>query len=522
MLSLKRSLSLELSKGLPTWLIALILISCGFDAQALTLEKCHVAGVREQVLCGELLVAENPNQPAKQIPLNIVVLPGFSASGVGSHDANKSTPLLILAGGPGQSAVEQSGLINSIFQTVRQTRDIVLIDQRGTGKSNPLQCTNFEIDDLGLNINFAEQDMQAQAKECLVLLSDSVSDSVSGSALAHYSTNQAIDDFEAVRKALGYQQFHLYGGSYGTRAGLVYLRRYPNSIASAVLDSVAPTQVAIGAFGKSSERSFELLLANCAQNPACHAAYPQLKQDLLQLLATLSEVSTHETIADPVTGEPTSLLFARMKFLNTLRTSLYSTSLRKLLPLVIHQANKGNYKPFAGLYGALNSGSGSGMYMGLTLTILCSEDWPRMSREQVAADNDNYVVGNMSSLPWEQMCSVWPHYKVDDRFSQPVVSDVPVLLLSGQLDPVTPPAWAEMAAQTLSRSRHFVAVSGAHTIVTHTCAAKLVGDFLDSQDLAALDDSCLTKKRHIPFMINTGTTSLGATSLKAGQHVTGH
>ncbi|MFT4926531.1 MAG: pimeloyl-ACP methyl ester carboxylesterase [Phenylobacterium sp.] len=475
-------------------LAVMSVLPSSFSSQAVTLDNCHVKGIKEQVLCGAMSVPENPQKPqGKQISLNITVLPSFNA-------AQKKLPLLILAGGPGQSATEQTALINQVFAQVRQSRDIVLIDQRGTGKSNPLQCTNVEMEGLGLALDFAEQDMAAQAKECLALFKDS--------DLSTYSTNQAIDDFEAVRKALGYRQFHLYGGSYGTRAGLVYLRRYPQSVASAVLDSVAPTQVAIGAFGKSSERAFELLLADCHAIAQCKAAYPTLKADFLTLQATLNQVSTEQMIMHPVTGEQTPLLFERLKFLNTLRTALYSITLRTMVPLVVSEANKGNYRPFAGLYAALNSGLGSGMYMGLTLTILCSEDWPRMSSALLRQDNDNYVVGDMTTQTWRKMCSVWPKYPVAETFKTPVSSAVPTLLLSGRLDPVTPPAWGAMAAQTLSNSRHLVAVNGAHTVATHTCAARLIARFLDDGDLAALDDSCLTKARQLPFMINPGSTNL--------------
>lgn len=479
------------------WLLVLAWCCGSFSAYAQAaqiLDHCHVEGIREQILCGSLKVAENPQQPkGKQIDIYMTVLPSFNA-------AQKNNPMLFLAGGPGQSATEQTALINRMFAGVRQSRDIILIDQRGTGQSNPLQCTNMQSDDLALQIDFTGEDLAAQAATCLALFKDS--------QLSFYTSDQAIDDFEAVRKALGYQQFHLYGGSYGTRAGLVYLRRYPAAIASAVLDSVAPTQVAIGTFGKSSERAFELLIDDCNANPACKTAYPSIKQELTALVATLNKVSTELQIMHPVTGLETPLLFERLKFLNTLRTALYSTRMRKMLPLIISEANKGNYKPFAGLYGALNSGPGVGMYMGLTLNILCNEDWPRVTDAQLKVDDDNYVVGNMTTQTWVQMCSVWPRYKVADSFSEPVVSDVPTLLLSGRLDPVTPPAWGDMAGATLSHSRHLVAVNGSHTIATHTCAAKLVAEFLDGKDLAALDDSCLSKKRQMPFMINPSSTSL--------------
>ena len=276
-----------------------------FAASALTLDSCHVDGIKEKVMCGQLTVPENPQKPeAKQVPLNIVVLPGFS-------DGKKNPPLLILTGGPGQAATEQASLFKNLFRGIRQTRDIVMIDQRGTGQSNPLHCKNFDTEDLALAIDSATLDLGAMAKECISLLSDS--------DLTQYGTNQAIDDFEAVRQALGYQQFYLYGISYGTRAGLVYLRKYPQSIAGAILDGVAPLQIAIGPFGKSAEQAFELLLKDCRENADCNAAYPSLKNDFLELVVKLNQTKQTSNIADPITGLDGQLFADADKFLRNLR-----------------------------------------------------------------------------------------------------------------------------------------------------------------------------------------------------------
>jgi pimeloyl-ACP methyl ester carboxylesterase len=482
-----------------TWgrrLLTGIMLVGSFNASAstLALENCHLKGIKQQMLCGTLMVAENPKLPqGKQIPINVAVLPSFSS-------ATKNTPLLMLAGGPGQAATELAAGVNAMFKRVRQTRDIVLIDQRGTGKSNGLKCVDLEKKGLGLDLDLSKEDMKAQSRECLVLLK--------GSDLTQYTTDRAIDDFEAVRKALGYQQFHLYGGSYGTRSGLVYIRNYPGSIASAVLDSVAPTQLAMGTFGKNAEQSFDLLLQDCNENPQCKAAYPNLKADFVELMAKLSRGDLLSTVDDPVISTQTELRFERERFLTTLHSALYSPTLRKLLPLVIHQAGKGNYKPFVGLYAPMNSTSAPSIYMGMHMSVICSEDWPWVTDKGLKADNDNYVVGNLFAKHFGDACSVWPKAKIDDSFKLPVTSAVPTLLLSGRLDPVTPPEWAEMAAKTLSNSRHLVAVNGAHGVAGHTCAPKLIAQFLIEGDLSKLDDSCLNQKRTMNFMINANATSL--------------
>ena len=479
--------------------IGLALLGCvggqAVAAETLVLEKCHVKGISEQVMCGKLPVAENPQQPeGKHIDLNVVVLPGRSSGAT-------NDPLLILAGGPGQAATEQAAGINRTFRQVRQRRDIVLIDQRGTGKSNPLQCEDVEMDHLGLSLHSGGLDLAAEARKCL-------EQDMQGHDLSQYSTNQATDDFEAVRKALGYQKYHLYGGSYGTRSGLVYMRRHPDSIASAVLDSVAPMQMTIGLFGQSSERALELLFDDCRANEGCHKAFGDLKSKYVRLVEKLSGEPLKLSVDNPVTGEPATLVLDDDKFLGNVRTALYMTDLRRLLPLVIHEADKGNYKPFLGFYGALNSGPGTGMYMGMTLSILCSEDWSRVTPQALAADNDNYAMKDLTGNLWQQMCSVWPKHDVADDFADPVKSDIPVLLLSGHWDPVTPPAGADEAAKTLTNARHLVAVNGSHTIAFHTCANRLIGEFINEGKLDELDDSCLTKQHPVRFMLNSGTTSL--------------
>lgn len=474
-------------------LAGVLMLGMHQGAQAFELEDCHVEGIKQQILCGTLEVPEDPKKPSgKQIPLNITVLKGLNAT-------PKTVPLLYLAGGPGQAATDHTAMVNMMFKLVRQSRDIVLVDQRGTGKSNGLQCTNMEVDGLGLDLDMAGMDLKQQARECIALFGDS--------DLTQYSTNQAVDDFEAVRKALGYEQFYLYGGSYGTRAGLVYMRRHPQSIAGAVLDSVAPTQLAVGLFGKTAEVSFDMLLKDCQENEACNKAFPNLKQDFVGLLNELKQQPKSVEVSNPVSAEQTTLLFDKDKFLNVLRTSLYAVQTRSFLPMAITQAAQGNYKPFLGLYSAIGT-NGTGMYTGLTMTIVCSEDWPRISPARLAADNDNYVVGGSTGEVFAQMCSQWPRYEVEDSFAEPVKSAIPTLLLSGRVDPVTPPSYGDMAAESLSNARHLVSHNGAHTIISHTCAPKLVDQFLQTGELDKLDDSCLTRQYPTRFLISPNATGL--------------
>jgi pimeloyl-ACP methyl ester carboxylesterase len=460
------------------------------NASQTPLASCYLKNISEQVLCGELAVPENYDQPeGRQITINYAVLPAVSEN-------KKADPLLILAGGPGQAATELAAMINRMFSDVRKQRDILLIDQRGTGKSNPLGCELSHVDELVK----ADDDIQLDriAGECLAQFSEE--------DLTQYHTVNAIRDFEAVREHLGYSQVNLYGGSYGTRAGLVYMREAPNSVRAAVLDAVAPPEVVVGPFGRHGAQSFELLLEQCAESKACTATFPNLEQTYANTLASLESQPVPLTVADPLSNEATEILITAGRFTSVMRVGLYHPTTRQMLPYVIQQTGLGNYTPLVGLLGSAMSQSE--MYMGLTLSVLCSEDLPRATERLLAEDGNNSFIGSRTADAFIEMCSVWPQAPRPEAWFEPVYSDIPTLLLSGRLDPVTPPTWGALAAQSLSNSRHLIAPNGSHTIAGHTCANKLAGQFIETLDAQVLDDSCLKNQKPAPFVLNANGKGL--------------
>ncbi|WDE06459.1 alpha/beta fold hydrolase [Thalassomonas viridans] len=436
------------------------------------LKDCHLDGIKEKVKCGQLQVPENYAEPeGKSIPLNFAVLPAIDQS-------QQKTPLMFLAGGPGQAAVELAAGLRRVFREARKTRDLILVDQRGTGESQPFQCSLSEESNIYqlLPEDFSAKDVQ----ECL---------SGFDGDLSQYNSENAIRDFEALRDALGHQQVNLYGGSYGTRAALVYMRLFPESIRSVVLDSVGPVEVPIGLFGQSSARSFELLLANCRQDEACHQAFPDLKTEFHQVMAALEQEPKSVTIPHPRLGEPTTFVINKSKFIGNLIQQLYSTSSRAFVPLVIHQAAKGNYLPLAGLI-ATTDGE-EPIYLGLHMNIVCNEDFPMITPEALTADADNSFGGDISHKPMQTACPLWPRYRPGKAFYQPVTADIPTLILSGELDPVTPPSNAEFSDKTLANSHHIVVKQTGHTVAMTTCASDIVNEFMNVLTPAKLDESCL-------------------------------
>ena len=452
----------------------------------LALENCHIDGIKSKVRCGTLSVPEDYQQPqGTKIDINVVVLPAIDKN-------TEKEPLMFLAGGPGQAATELAAHLRRVFYEVRKQHDIILVDQRGTGQSSPLLCDEniFEAENIyGMS---AESFTVDQVKQCLAEMQQNMS---------QYNSENAIRDFDAVRAALGYEKINVYGGSYGTRAALVYLRLFPESLNSVILDSVGPIEVPIGPFGQSSARSFELLLENCQAQQACSSAFPNLKEEYQTVYNKLQQAPVSVTIPHPRLGTPTTLLIDNDKFINTLRLQLYSMETRTIVPLVVHQAFLGNYLPFAGLLASQDQKeSKGGMYFGLTLNIVCNEDFPLVNDFAWQQDADNSFGANTSHKIWRKACPVWPTYQPSAEFYQPVTANVPTLILSGNLDPVTPPANGDKSDATLPNSRHIVVKNAAHIVAGNDCAVGIIREFIENKDLESLDQSCLQELPDETFM----------------------
>ena len=470
-----------------TWknLLALSLLSLTATSWAndskLTLENCHLGEIRSQVQCGKLEVPENYQQPdGDKIAVNFAVLPAID-------DSEYKAPLMFLAGGPGQAAVELATGLNRVFRDVRKTRDIILVDQRGTGKSSPLSC-EFEAVD---NVYSALPDALTpqEVKDCVAQFKGDVT---------QYNSENAIRDFDAIRAALGHEKLNIYGGSYGTRAGLVFMRMFPESLESVVLDSVGPIEVPIGMFGQSGARSFNLLIDNCKNSESCHKAFPNLADEFQAVKVRLAKEPASIDILHPRLGTPTKLVIDETKFTGNLRFQLYGMEGRSMVPLVIHQAFLGNYQPLVGLM-ARTEGEQL-VYTGLLFNIVCNEDMPRLSVADKAADANNNFDGKDSQLAWDMVCPFFPKYRPSEGFYQSVTADIPTLILSGNLDPVTPPSNGEYSAKTLPNSHHIIVENASHTVAMSTCASDIIQEFLTSKTPKKLDESCLKDIPQETFM----------------------
>ncbi len=467
------------------------------------LQPCTGNDTPIDAFCGTLKVFEDrATKQGRQIDLNIVVLPALRA------DA-RPDPLFFLAGGPGQGAAKMAKTIREMFRPVLTDRDIVLVDQRGTGKSNPLDCDDQ--DDSLKAFGRTDADTLAMLKKCMAGYD---------ADLRLYTTAIAMDDLDDVRAFLGYEQINIYGGSYGTRAGLVYLRQHGDRVRSAVLDGLAPTNMRLPLFfPRDVQRALDLLIADCAATASCNAKYPDLKTRLPALMARLEKAPVTVAIIHPRTGERGNLTFTARHLANILAGTLYIPVASSLIPAMIERAEQDDFQGLIALASIGDGGGPPNMSVGMQLSVICAEDAPRITPADVAKESEGSLFGPYVMRLQQDACTFWPRGQVDDAFYEPVTSAVPTLVMSGEIDPVTPPVWGEEVARHLSNSKHIVMPGTGHTAGGTGCGLRIIRAFLDKGDADGLDTSCLASAKRPPFFVTPAgpdpTFAEASTSAKA-------
>lgn len=433
--------------------------------------------------CGTLRVFEDRVRgTGRSISLAIVVLPALS-------DDDRADPLVFLAGGPGQGAAKMAPLIRAAFSRIQRHRDIVLVDQRGTGRSHPLNC---EPKDDSLKSLLADDDVSlARLRECL--------DGYDADPRL-YTTTVAMDDLEDVRSFLGYSKVNLYGGSYGTRAALVYLRQHPQSVRSVILDGVAPTDMRLPLFAaRDAGRALDQVLVDCEKDAGCAAAYPGLRVKVTEMLSRLERSPVEVTLIHPLAGTPEKVTVTPRVIAGALLSGLYSTATASMVPLLLERATRNDFQSLIAL--ALAGDQSENMSTGMQLSVLCSEDASQVDDDDVTQASSHSLFGRHLAAGQLAACRLWPRGSVPAAYFEPVVSEVPALVLSGDLDPVTPPAWGEAVVRHLRNGRHFIATATGHGVATTPCGLRVVEDFLDKGSASQLDASCLTAPRRPPFFV---------------------
>ena len=471
------------------------------------LTPCYAKDLSDRLLCGKITQPLDATVPSEGASINIhfAVLPAI-------NPLHRQEAVLAFAGGPGQSAFDAAATFAHILRHARENRDILLVDQRGTGKSGLLHC-----DGLSLTSQFAMDENNLDIADMTRKDTELCRDKLKVD-LSHYTTVAAAADFEAVRLALGYQKLHLYGGSYGTRMAQEYMRQYPSAVLTATLDGVVPFNQSFGAMGAASDASLEAVYAYCDASPACQKQFPTARAQLQQLQQTLTERTISTTVRHPRTFELIELKLTRAKLQQALRFALYRNSTRAMLPLVIDQASKGDYSALIGLM--LAQDIAADLSIGVNFAVVCGEDWPFWTAQTQAEFAQSYL-GQSWLQGAKTSCNVWQVKPVAADYTAPLQTDTPVLLLSGGLDPVTPPSWAELAMAKMRNARHLIAAHATHIVASQTCAPKLISQFINQQSSAALDARCLQQELRKPFLTNANGTAMStATELAPGTTLT--
>ncbi len=458
------------------------------DANQIEFSNCTLSlpgtNYSAEARCGSLKVPENPDQPAGPvISLNVALAPATGRS-------KEPDPVFFFAGGPGQAASETWVIIRPILDQIRKSRDIVMIDQRGTGKSNKLACHSEVNEDLNQQVDMDL--IRAETEKCLAALDGDP---------RFYTTTIAMADYNQVRQAMGYNKINLMGVSYGTRAAQVYLRNYPETVRTVTLDSVVPMQLALGQeHAKMLDRSVAAVFEDCANDADCSSLFPNHVEELNQLFAHLRTAPRTITIINPVTGlaqeiqVSTDVLAAAIRFLS------YSSETQALIPLLVHEAlTTGDLSRLTVQAMLVMSGLNEMLAHGMEMSVMCNEDYPYLDLQ---ADYSDTLLGNLFLQVTDVQCQVWPRTSIPDDFHQPVVSDLPVLLMSGARDPVTPPEYAALTAQSFSNSLNLVARGQAHSVMKNVCLKKITTAFIESGSVDGLDTSCVEQIQPSPFFIS--------------------
>jgi pimeloyl-ACP methyl ester carboxylesterase len=449
------------------------------------LKPCRLPGIHEELLCGKLTVFENrETRTGRTIDLNVVVLPAV-------NQETKAEPLFDLAGGPGASSTAAADFYAGPGKVYRQRHDVVLVDQRGTGKSNLLAIPREKTPSYYLSEMYPV-DYVREMRHALEQRAD----------LTKYTTSIAMDDLDDVRAWLGYDRINLFAGSYGTRAALVYMRQHPDHVRSAILLAVAPTDLRIPLHhAESGERAMDLLLGECEQDAACHAAFPQIRDDWKHVLEQLEKEPARVEYSPPSPTASTTVEIQRGVFAEKIRTWMYRRDKAARIPLIVHHAAAGDFAPF--LQQAIAPSIPEFVADGMYLSVTCAEDVPFINQEEAAKLNAGNPFGNYRVFQQTRACEMWPRGDIPAEFHEPVRSNAPVLIFSGNLDPVTPPSYGEAVANYLPNSRHVVIPEGAHDIDGLTdpgCIDRIAIDFLNKGDAKNLDVSCSDRMAAPPFV----------------------
>lgn len=441
----------------------------------LELVSCPIPGTKEAARCGTLEVPENWEDPdGRRIALKVMVIPALKPT--------SAAPLFDLAGGPGMAATIGADFYATAGRAMRQARDVILVDQRGTGESAPLRCAKLEAAPPVARM-YPPEDVRSCRDE-LAARHD----------LTQFTTEAAVRDLEAVRAALGAERIDLFGMSYGTKLAQAYIRAYPDRVSAAAFLGTVPMDLQTPLFhAANAEKTLRNIFADCAADAGCAAAYPRLVEDWQAVLARFDQGPV------PMQSGETTLEVARGPFMEALRATMTTDSGQRRLPSIVHAAAKGDFTPYIE---AVGPGGSSPIAEGLYLSIECSEGAPRISEAEVATVTTGTFLGRYRVDEQLGACRDWPGRELAEEFFTAVKADVPALFLAGGRDHVAPPNYAEAVAAGFPNSRVVLIEEMPHfpvEMVNLECLDTMLVAFYETADASGIDTSCAATMKAQPF-----------------------
>jgi len=471
-------------------LLAGLLFAAAEPPPTLELTDCRIsAGPGTPSMKARCGTIKRPLDPAGavagEIELRVAVVPALNLT-------PRPDPFVPIAGGPGQGSVQFYTAYASAFENVRRNRDILLVDQRGTGESSRMDCP---VDEELIEGQYSTELTIEYTNDCLAELPFDP---------RFFTTSVAVQDLEAVRLALGYPALNLYGVSYGTRVAQHFARRYPDSTRTIVLDGVVPPQVSLGPeIATESQKAVDRVLSRCSEDAACSERFPDIRVTFQRVVETLRASPVSIEAPHPSSGRFERMLFGHNEMAVAVRLLAYHPNSIALLPLLISEAGKGNFLPLASQYQMTIIAMSDALAIGMHNAIMCTEDVPFLDDATIDYDGiaETYM-GSMQLSTLKAICSVWPAGPIDTDFKSPLATDLPVLLLSGDADPITPPRYAELAAVELNRTRHLVGKHQGHGQIAVGCTKRLVAGFVEAADPETIDATCLERSFVMPFFLD--------------------
>jgi pimeloyl-ACP methyl ester carboxylesterase len=459
-----------------------------FAALAITavqLTPCHIPGVAEGLKCGVHEVYENrQTMRGRKLPLKIIVIPA-------RNPHPDQGPVFFLTGGPGETDADMAA--DLVTSPERETHEIVLVDERGTGAGHRLDCASPFSDD-NLQGYFKGPYNAESLKQCAAQLSQNFD-------LTQYTTANFADDLDEVRQAMGYDRINLEAGSFGTYAAMTYIHRHGEHVRSAYLSSlvVLDNKVPLN-HARAAQEGLDALLTQCEADAACRRVYPTVRADIAEILARLRERPVNTWVRHPASGDRTPVQLDAIGFADGMRTVLYAAPAAHELPLLITKAKAGDFRSFAERAMAAHRNVYGGLRMGLSLLITCNEFVARIRPEEIEPAVRGTFLGDWRVRAQMAVCADWPRTNLPADYFAPFRSPVPTVLVSGEMDPATRPNWGEIAARSLPNSVHIVVPGGAH-VPENACVSDVREQLFASGSVNGLDVDCVVQMRPPPFKL---------------------